>query len=175
MEDVQRELVDFRGWGISVMEMSHRGPHFKKVLQEAKEAATRFLEIPQTHNLLFMSGGATAQFAAEALNLLTPEFSRADYAITGYWSKYAMKEASMYGETKAVTDAAAKDYLEIDPVETWEMSDKGGEHQQQQQDLQQQQQEQQQQQQEQQQQQFTKVCLWVSLQLERRRTSALLE
>ncbi|CDJ39441.1 phosphoserine aminotransferase, putative [Eimeria tenella] len=124
MEDVQRELVDFRGWGISVMEMSHRGPHFKKVLQEAKEAATRFLEIPQTHNLLFMSGGATAQFAAEALNLLTPEFPRADYAITGYWSKYAMKEASMYGETKAVTDAAAKDYLEIDPVETWEMSEK---------------------------------------------------
>ena len=68
---------------LSLLLQSHRGPHFKKVLDEATEAAVKFLELPETHNLLFMSGGATAQFAAEALNLLSPEKPQADYAVTG--------------------------------------------------------------------------------------------
>ncbi|XP_026193090.1 phosphoserine aminotransferase [Cyclospora cayetanensis] len=124
LEDVQKEIADYNGWGISVLEMSHRGSHFKKVLTEATETALKFLEVPQTHSLLFMSGGATGQFAAQALNFINAEHPVADYAVTGYWSKYAMVEGSMFGKTRAVTNAADMGFLEIDPIDSWDLSNK---------------------------------------------------
>ncbi|CDJ51125.1 phosphoserine aminotransferase, putative [Eimeria brunetti] len=69
-----------------------------------------------------MAGGSTGQFAAEALNLFSEENNKADYAITGYWSRYAMREAQMFGETKEVTNAAKSNFCEIEPVDQWDLS-----------------------------------------------------
>ncbi|KAL8272724.1 hypothetical protein Esti_003360 [Eimeria stiedai] len=69
-----------------------------------------------------MAGGATAQFAAEALNLLTPQNQHAGYAITGHWSRMARKEALKFGEASVVTDASQLDYNEIEPVSKWNVN-----------------------------------------------------
>ncbi|KAL8427741.1 hypothetical protein Efla_004073 [Eimeria flavescens] len=119
LEQLQRELVNYKGWGLSVMEMSHRGSHYKQVLSEVEETTRSFLEIPSSHALCFMAGGATAQFAAEALNLLSPDNPHADYAVTGHWSRLALNEGSKFGETRVVTDSERFDYKEIEPPEKW--------------------------------------------------------
>jgi phosphoserine aminotransferase len=89
------ELVDWRGSGMSIMEMSHRGKEFISVYEEAERDLRELLALPASHRILFLQGGATLQFAQVPMNLLHGK-GKADYVVTGEWSKKAVKEAKKY-------------------------------------------------------------------------------
>jgi phosphoserine aminotransferase len=86
------EMLDWRGSGMSVMEMSHRGPEFISIAAEAEADLRSLAAIPQSYKVLFLQGGATLQFAQVPMNLLRGK-GKADYVSTGEWSKKAIKEA----------------------------------------------------------------------------------
>jgi len=89
------EMLDWRGTGMCVMEMSHRGKEFMSIAAEAENDLRELLAIPQTYKVLFLQGGATLQFAQIPMNLLAGK-GKADYVVTGEWSKKAVKEAQAY-------------------------------------------------------------------------------
>jgi len=89
------EMLDWRGSGMSVMEMSHRGKEFMSIAAEAEADLRALLSIPASYKVLFLQGGATLQFAQVPMNLLRGK-SKADYVVTGEWSKKAVKEAKNY-------------------------------------------------------------------------------
>ncbi len=89
------EMLDWRGTGMSVMEMSHRGSEFISIAEEAEADLRELLAIPAAYKVLFLQGGATLQFAQVPMNLLRGK-GKADYVLTGEWSKKALKEAKNY-------------------------------------------------------------------------------
>jgi phosphoserine aminotransferase len=89
------EMLDWRGSGVSVMEMSHRGKEFMGIAAEAEKDLRELLAIPSSYKVLFLQGGATLQFAQVPMNLLRGK-GKADYVVTGEWSKRAAKEAKAY-------------------------------------------------------------------------------
>jgi len=89
------EMTDWRGTGMSVMEMSHRGKEFMGIAAEAEKDLRELLAIPSSYKVLFLQGGATLQFAQIPMNLLRGK-GKADYVVTGEWSKKAVKEAKQY-------------------------------------------------------------------------------
>ena len=89
------EMLDWRGTGMCVMEMSHRGKEFMSIAAEAEKDLRELLAIPDNYKLLFLQGGATLQFAQIPMNLLAGR-GKADYVVTGEWSKKAAKEAQAY-------------------------------------------------------------------------------
>jgi len=89
------EMLDWRGSGMSVMEMSHRGPEFMSIAAEAEADLRSLLAVPAGYKVLFLQGGATLQFAQVPMNLLRGK-GKADYVVTGEWSKKAVKEAKNY-------------------------------------------------------------------------------
>ena len=89
------EMLDWHGTGMSVMEMSHRGKEFISIAEEAEADLRALLAIPADYKLLFLQGGATLQFAQVPMNLLRGK-GKADYVVTGEWSKKAIKEAKKY-------------------------------------------------------------------------------
>jgi phosphoserine aminotransferase len=114
LERAREELLDFQGSGMSIMEHSHRGKEYEAVHNEAISLLTELLRIPDTHQVLFLQGGASQQFAQVPMNFLTPERS-ADYLITGGWSEKAFDEARYYGQPRiaATTVSADKRYTRI--------------------------------------------------------------
>ena len=86
------EMLDWHGSGMSVMEMSHRGKEFISIYEEAERDLRELLAIPKNYRILFLQGGATLQFAQIPMNLLRGR-TKADYVVTGEWSKKAVKEA----------------------------------------------------------------------------------
>src|SRR3954470_16121538 len=90
LERAHDELIDFQGSGMSIIEHSHRGKVYEAVHEECIALFTKLLAIPPSHQVLFMQGGASMQFALVAMNFLT---SSADYVITGGWSEKAFAEA----------------------------------------------------------------------------------
>jgi phosphoserine aminotransferase len=99
LEYAQNEFLDHEGTGMSLIEHSHRGAAYAKVHAEAKALLRELLDIPDTHEVLFMQGGASAQFALVPMNLRAPGRS-ADYIMTGAWSDKALAEARITGETR---------------------------------------------------------------------------
>ena len=95
LQRARTELMNCRGSGMSVMEMSHRSPVFTEIFTETKEKFREMLRVPESHEILFLQGGATLQFAAIPMNLM--EGGTADYAVTGNFSNKAAKEAEKYG------------------------------------------------------------------------------
>ena len=104
LEKAQSELVDYQGTGMSVMEMSHRGKHYSDIHQRAEENLRTLMSIPDNYQVLFLQGGASSQFSAVPLNLLT-DSGKADYVNTGAWSKKAIAEAKRYGEVNVVASS----------------------------------------------------------------------
>ncbi|MGB5811514.1 MAG: 3-phosphoserine/phosphohydroxythreonine transaminase [Polyangiales bacterium] len=100
LEYAQKEFLDHEGTGMSLVEHSHRGPAYGKVHEEAKALFRELLDVPETHEVLFMQGGATGQFALAPMNLRSPGQS-ADYIMTGTWSKKALAEARVTGQARA--------------------------------------------------------------------------
>ena len=100
----QRELMDYHGLGLSVMEMSHRSPAFQEIFDGAKEKLRAALSVPDTHEILFLQGGATLQFAAIPMNLMVS--GAADYAVTGHFARRAAAEAAKYGQLRLACDSS---------------------------------------------------------------------
>lgn len=122
LEQAQAELLNWRGTGMSVLEMSHRSAAFESILNEAEADLRALYRIPDHYRILFLQGGATLQFAMEAFNL-RPAGQSADYVITGAWSKAAFKEAEKLGPTRAAFNGEADRFahfpaqseLQLDP------------------------------------------------------------
>lgn len=99
LEQAQKEFLDFEGTGMSLLEHSHRGATYAKVHEETKSLLRELLDIPDTHEVLFMQGGASGQFALIPMNLRGSGES-ADYIMTGAWSDKALSEAKITGEAR---------------------------------------------------------------------------
>lgn len=101
LEEAKEDFVNYKGEGLSIMEMSHRGKTFDSVIKNAEALAAEVLGIPSGYKVIFMQGGATLQFAAIPLNLMG-EGQSADYINTGTWAKKAIQEAEKLGKTANV-------------------------------------------------------------------------
>jgi phosphoserine aminotransferase len=112
LEQAAAEMTNYRGSGMSVMEMSHRSKVYQAIFDETKADLKRLLKVPDTHEILFMQGGATAQFAAAPLNLIG-RTGKASYAISGNFSNLAMKEAKKYGEVSIASSSEDKNHTYI--------------------------------------------------------------
>ncbi|HEX2567765.1 MAG TPA: 3-phosphoserine/phosphohydroxythreonine transaminase [Burkholderiales bacterium] len=103
------EMLDWHGTGMSVMEMSHRGKEFIKIAEEAEFDLRELLDIPVNYEVLFLQGGATLQFAQVPMNLLHGK-GKADYVVTGEWSKKAVKEAKKYCDVAIAASSEDKNF-----------------------------------------------------------------
>lgn len=112
LEKAQKELVNYGDAGMSVMEMSHRSGSFQAIIDACEASLRSLLNIPDNYKVLFLQGGASSQFAMVPLNLLNGS-KKADYVLTGLWSKKAYKEASRYGETKVIASSEDKTFSYI--------------------------------------------------------------
>ena len=122
LEQARDELLSWQGSGMSVMEVSHRGPRFTEFALRSEAAFRDLLDIPEHYEVLFLQGGATLQFAAVPLNLAGPG-DTADYVNTGNWSKKAAGEAKRYLNVNVVADGADLHYESIPDPATWRVSD----------------------------------------------------
>jgi len=111
LEQARDEMVDWQG-GVSVMEISHRSKAFMAIAERAEADLRELLAIPASYSVLFMQGGATAQFAAIPLNL-SQSGARADYIHTGHWSERAIKEARRFLTVDVAADEAASRYTKV--------------------------------------------------------------
>ena len=109
LEKASGEMLDWQGKGLSVMEMSHRSAEYVSIATQAEQDLRELLSIPGNYKVLFMQGGATAQFAMIPMNLLRGK-NTADYIHTGQWSAKAIKEASRYCEVKLAASAEDKNF-----------------------------------------------------------------
>lgn len=107
LEKAASELVTYGDSGMSVMEMSHRSPVYEEIIAEAQTLLRKLMNIPDNYKVLFLQGGATTQFSAVPLNLLNGS-KKADYVVTGQFSKKAYKEAQKYGDIKLVASSEDK-------------------------------------------------------------------
>ena len=114
---VQSELLDFNGTGMSIMEMSHRGKDYSAIHQEAKDNLAKLLNIPDGYSVLFMTGGASTQFSLIPMNLLG-EGKTADYITAGAWSSKAIKAAKKLGANVNELANTAKDIPTRVPANT---------------------------------------------------------
>ena len=112
LQQAQAEMTDWKGSGMSVMEVSHRSKAFIAVAQEAEADLRELLAIPANYKVLFLQGGATGMFSAIPMNLATPD-STVDYVNTGAWSKKAIGEAKRYAKVNVTADEAATNYSSV--------------------------------------------------------------
>ncbi len=105
LEQAQKDLICYGESGMSVMEMSHRSYDFEEILHSAEESLRKVMDIPQNYKVLFLQGGASTQFAAVPLNLLS-EHKCADYIVSGQFSKKAATEAKKYGDIAIAASSA---------------------------------------------------------------------
>lgn len=111
LEEAKEEMTNYRGCGMSVMEMSHRSAMFQEIYDQAEADLRKLLNIPDNYKVLFMQGGGTAQFAAVPLNLMKNGIF--DYVQTGNWSKKAAQEAAKYGEVHILASSEDKNFSYI--------------------------------------------------------------
>jgi len=112
LEQAAKELTNFECTGMSVMEMSHRGKAYVAIFDETKANLKKAMSIPDTHEILFVQGGATLQFSAVPMNLIG-KTGKADYAVTGNFSTVAMKEAKRYGEINIACSSENRNHTYI--------------------------------------------------------------
>jgi phosphoserine aminotransferase len=98
LQRAQSAIWNFEGSGIGILEHSHRGPEFTRVIQKAEASVRALASVPDTYDVLFLQGGASLQFGMVPMNFL-PEGATADYLMTGAWSQKALKEAKLFGKT----------------------------------------------------------------------------
>ena len=121
LERAREELLDWRGSGMSVMEVSHRGTDFVELAARSEAALRELLAVPENYRVLFLAGGATLQFASVPLNL-APEGATVDYVITGSWGKKAAEEAARYVTVNIAADSEATRYTTIPDPKSWRVS-----------------------------------------------------
>ncbi|MBP1753788.1 MAG: phosphoserine aminotransferase [Firmicutes bacterium] len=111
LREAADEMLDYRGTGMSVMEMSHRSKAYEAIIQEAEKDLRELMNIPENYKVLFLQGGASLQFAMLPMNLMKNKV--ADYIITGQWAKKAYQEAKIYGQANAIASSADKTFSYI--------------------------------------------------------------
>ena len=108
LQEAAAEMMDYRGTGMSVMEMSHRSKAYQQILDDAEQDLRDLMRIPDNYKVLFLQGGASQQFAMIPMNLMKNRV--ADYIITGQWAKKAYEEAKKYGKANAIASSADKTF-----------------------------------------------------------------
>ena len=111
LQEAADEMLDYRGCGMSVMEMSHRSKVYDNIIKEAEADLRDLMNIPDNYKVLFLQGGASQQFAAIPMNLMKNK--KAAYIVTGQWAKKADQEAKMYGDAVEVASSADKTFSYI--------------------------------------------------------------
>ena len=111
LREAADEMLDYRGTGMSVMEMSHRSKAFQAIIDQAEADLRTLMGIPDNYKVLFLQGGASQQFAMIPMNLMRNRV--ADYIITGQWAKKAWQEAKLYGQANAVASSADQTFSYI--------------------------------------------------------------
>ncbi len=122
LREAAEEMLDYRGCGMSVMEMSHRSSMFQNIIDEAEADLRKLMGIPENYKVLFLQGGASQQFAMIPMNLMKNRV--ADYIITGQWAKKAYKEASIYGEAHAIASSEDQTFSYIPDCSDLPISEK---------------------------------------------------
>ncbi len=123
LQQAKEEMLDYQGYGASVMEMSHRSPVYGEIAKTAEQDLRDLLNIGDDYAVLFMQGGASTQFATVPLNLL-PEGKAADYIVTGRWSQKAVEEASRFGHINVA--ASSEDngkFTTVPDQSSWQLTD----------------------------------------------------
>lgn len=111
LREAADEMLDYKGTGMSVMEMSHRSKAYEEIIKTAEQDIRDLLNIPDNYKVLFLQGGASQQFAMIPMNLMKNKV--ADYIITGQWAKKAYQEAQIYGKANAIASSADKTFSYI--------------------------------------------------------------
>ena len=111
LKEAQAEMLDYKGTGMSVMEMSHRSKAFDQIIQEAEKDLRDLMHIPDNYKVLFLQGGASLQFAMIPMNLMKNKV--ADYIVTGQWAKKAWQEAQKYGKANKIATSEDKTFSYI--------------------------------------------------------------
>ncbi len=116
LERAAKEMTDYNGSGMSVMEMSHRSPVYQQIIDKAESDLRKLMNIPENYKVLFLQGGATTQFAAVPLNLMNKN-RKADYIVSGQFSKKAADEAAKYGEVTVLASSKDRNFAYIPYVD----------------------------------------------------------
>ena len=111
LQEAADEMLDYRGTGMSVMEMSHRSKAYDTIIKEAEADLRELMNIPDKYKVLFLQGGASQQFAMIPMNLMKNRV--ADYIVTGQWAKKAYQEASLYGKANKIASSEDKTFSYI--------------------------------------------------------------
>jgi phosphoserine aminotransferase len=124
LQQAASEMLDWHGSGMSVMEMSHRGPEFISIYRQAEADLRELLKVPDNYRVLFMQGGGLGQNAIVPLNLAGRKAQPAtiDFVHTGSWSGKSIKEAARYAKVNVAASGAADGFRSIPPQETWQLS-----------------------------------------------------
>lgn len=120
LEQIQAELFDWRGMGVSIMEISHRGSEFAKLAEEIEQDLRELMGLPNNYHVLILAGGARGQFAGIPLNLLSAQ-QTADYLVTGIWGKVASSEAKKYAPIQIVASSEETGFISIPKREEWKL------------------------------------------------------
>jgi len=120
LEEVQKELINHKGSGMSVMEMSHRSKEFMAIANEAEKDLRDVFGVPDNYKVIFSQGGATLQFSSIPLNMLGAK-GKADYIITGQWGEKAHKECAKYGTPQEVCNTKKTKFTSIPAVQEWKL------------------------------------------------------
>jgi len=121
LKEAADEMLDYRGTGMSVMEMSHRSKAYQAIIDEAEADLRELMAIPDNYKVLFLQGGAHQQFAMVPMNLM--KNGVADYIITGQWAKKAYEEAKKFGKANAIASSADKTFSYIPDCSDLPISD----------------------------------------------------
>lgn len=111
LQEAQAEFLDYKGTGMSIIEMSHRSPEYAKLHQETKDLLRELMEIPENYEILFIQGGGSTQFFMHAANFLTKKYGA--YVNTGVWGKKAMAEGKRFGECYEAASSADRNHSYI--------------------------------------------------------------
>ncbi len=122
LQQAQAEMLEWHGAGASIVELSHRGPEFLQVAQEAEADLRRLMAIPDDYAVLFLQGGATGQQALIPLNIAS-QGQKADYVLTGHWGKTAIKQAKPYVDVNIAASSEAGGYRDVPARDTWTLSE----------------------------------------------------
>ena len=114
LEQAASEMTDYNGSGMSVMEMSHRSPVYDAIIKEAEKDLRTLMNIPDNYKVLFLQGGASTQFAAVPLNLM--KTGKADYVVSGQFSKKAYEEAKKYGDVECIASSKDRNFTYIPDI-----------------------------------------------------------
>jgi phosphoserine aminotransferase len=124
MQQAADEMLDWRGSGMSVMEMSHRGKEFMSIYHDAQQDLRELMAIPSNYKILFMQGGAIAENAIIPMNLVgrKPQPATADYVHTGHWSGRSILDARKYCQVNIAATGESSHFTHVPPRETWKLS-----------------------------------------------------